>query len=62
MKERPDSAELVSHEQELALLQEAMRALPARCREVFTLHRLQRLSHREIAAGNRKSSAAAAAS
>jgi RNA polymerase sigma factor (sigma-70 family) len=50
VEERPDSAELVSHEQELELLHEAIRALPERCREVFTLRKLQGLSHREIAA------------
>lgn len=50
VEERPDSAEQVSHEQELELLHEAIRALPERCREVFTLRKLHGLSHREIAA------------
>jgi RNA polymerase sigma factor (sigma-70 family) len=45
----PDAAETLSHEQELALLAEAMRALPPRCREILTLRRIDGLSHREIA-------------
>jgi RNA polymerase sigma factor (sigma-70 family) len=50
LEERPDAAEAASHEQELALLHEAIRLLPERCREIFALRRLQGLSHREIAA------------
>lgn len=50
VEERPDAAEIVSHEQELALLDEAMHALPPRCREILTLRRIEGLSHREIAA------------
>ena len=46
---RPDAAEALSHEQELQLLDEAMRALPPRCREILTLRRLHGLSHRAIA-------------
>ena len=49
VEERPDAAETVSREQELALLQEAMRALPPRCRTILTLRRIEGLSHRSIA-------------
>ena len=49
LEEKPDAAESASHDQELELLHEAIRLLPARCREVFTLRRLHGLSHREIA-------------
>lgn len=50
VEERPDAAETLSHEQELALLADAMRALPPRCREILTLRRIEGLSHRDIAA------------
>src|SRR5262249_11803658 len=49
LEERPDAAEFASHNQEIELLQEAIRMLPERCREVFSLRRLQGLTHREIA-------------
>jgi RNA polymerase sigma-70 factor (ECF subfamily) len=49
VEEKPDAAESLSHEQELALLAEAMRALPPRCREILTLRRIEGRSHREIA-------------
>jgi len=49
VEERPDAAEALSHEQELELLAEAMRALPPRCREILALRRIEGLSHREIA-------------
>ncbi len=48
VEEGPDAAEKLSHSQELALLEEAMLALPPRCREVLTLRRIEGLSHREI--------------
>lgn len=48
-EERPDAAETLSREQELRLLDEAMRALPPRCREILTLRRIEGLSHRAIA-------------
>lgn len=50
VEERPDAAETVAHEQELAILHEAIAALPPRCREILVLRRFQGLSHREIAA------------
>lgn len=49
VEERPDAAETVSHEQELALLHEALQSLPPRCREILTLRRIEGLSHRAIA-------------
>ncbi|HEY1109059.1 MAG TPA: RNA polymerase sigma factor [Opitutaceae bacterium] len=49
VEERPDAAETLNHEQELALLDDAMRALPPRCREILTLRRIEGLSHRSIA-------------
>ena len=47
--ERPNAAEFASRHQELRMLEEAIRLLPLRCREVFVLRRLRGLSHREIA-------------
>jgi RNA polymerase sigma factor (sigma-70 family) len=49
VEERPDAAEALSHEQELELLAEAMRALPPRCGEILALRRIEGYSHREIA-------------
>ena len=49
VEEKPDAAETLSHEQELLLLDEAIRALPPRCREILTLRRIDGLSHRAIA-------------
>jgi len=48
--ERPGVVDLVMRQQELELLAEAVRALPARCREVFLLRKIQGLSQKEIAA------------
>jgi len=47
--EEPDVAEQVSTRQEVALLLEAIDALPGRCREIFILRKLQGVSQREIA-------------
>jgi RNA polymerase sigma factor (sigma-70 family) len=44
-----NAAEQVSHDQELAILAEAVAALPPRCREILTLRRIEGRSHREIA-------------
>ncbi len=41
--------EIVNSHQELALLRAAMAALPARCRQVFTLRKVYGYSQREIA-------------
>jgi RNA polymerase sigma factor (sigma-70 family) len=48
--ESPDAAETASHAQEIALLTEAIAALPPRCREVLVLRKLQGVSYREIGA------------
>ena len=44
-----DLVEAVCRRQELALLTEAIHALPARCREVLLLRKIKGLSQREIA-------------
>jgi len=48
--ETPDAAEMVSKQQELELLAEAVRGLPERCRQVLTLRLLYGLPQKEIAA------------
>lgn len=50
LEDAPDAGETVNRQQELALLAEAVRQLPARCRQVMTLRMLYGLSHKEIAA------------
>ncbi len=50
LEESPDVVDLVARRQELALLGEAIRDLPERCREVFLLRKIQGLPQREIAA------------
>ena len=49
LEDGPDAAEQASHDQELEILSEAIRSLPDRCRQIFTMRRLQGRSHREIA-------------
>ena len=49
VEDGPGVAEHVNHDQELALLTDAIRALPARCRQVLTLRKLHGLTHRAIA-------------
>lgn len=49
LSDNPGVADLVSARQELALLSEAIRDLPERCRQVFLLRKIQGLSQREIA-------------
>jgi RNA polymerase sigma-70 factor (ECF subfamily) len=49
VEQEPNAAEILSHNQEIDLLHEAIRALPERCRQVLTLRRFHGLSHREIA-------------
>ena len=46
----PDAAAALNHRQELAILTEAVRALPERCRQVVILRHLEGLSYKEIAA------------
>lgn len=50
IEDRPDAAETVSRQQELALLADAVKTLPERCRQVVTLRLLYAMSHKEIAA------------
>jgi len=50
LEDSPGVVDLVSRRQELALLAEAIHALPERCRQVFLLRKIQGLSQREIAA------------
>jgi RNA polymerase sigma factor (sigma-70 family) len=50
MDEAPSTAEVVSRGQEIALLADAIEALPERCRAVFVLRQFENLSQREIAA------------
>ena len=49
LEDRPDAAEAATHEDELQLLKEAIRALPRRCGQVITLRKIYGLSHKEIA-------------
>ncbi len=49
-EDRPDAADAVNQQQELALLAEAVRGLPERCRQVLTLRLLYGMAHKEIAA------------
>ncbi len=46
---KPDAAETASHDDELAMLAEAIQALPERCREVVVLRKLHGLSQKQIA-------------
>lgn len=50
LEAQPDVAEIVSASQELEVLAEAIRQLPHRCRQVFTLRKIYGLSQREVAA------------
>jgi RNA polymerase sigma-70 factor (ECF subfamily) len=45
----PGVADSVCHQQELALLAEAIHELPERCRQVFLLRKIQELPQKEIA-------------
>jgi RNA polymerase sigma-70 factor (ECF subfamily) len=48
--ERPDAAAAAARQQEIDLLVDAIDALPARCREIFILRKLQGVSQKDIAA------------
>jgi RNA polymerase sigma factor (sigma-70 family) len=50
MEETPDVAEVLSQQQELEALSEAVRTLPERCRQVIMLRYLKGCSYKEIAA------------
>ena len=45
----PSVEETVSHRQSLAVIEQALNALPEKCRRAFTLHRFDGLSYAEIA-------------
>ncbi len=49
LEDTPGVPETVARQQELALLAEAIRELPDRCRQVITLRKLYGLSQRDIA-------------
>jgi len=49
LEEKANAAEATSAREEIALLAEAIHSLPARCREIMILRKLDQLSHREIA-------------
>jgi RNA polymerase sigma-70 factor (ECF subfamily) len=50
LEESTNVVDFVSRREELAILAEAIRALPERCRQVFLLRKIQGLSQKEIAA------------
>jgi RNA polymerase sigma-70 factor (ECF subfamily) len=43
-------SDTVAHNQELALLTEAIQSLPDRCRQIFTLRKIYGMSQKDIAA------------
>jgi RNA polymerase sigma-70 factor (ECF subfamily) len=49
LEEKPDAAESASQTQELELLREAIALLPVQCQEIFSLHRCQGLTQRQVA-------------
>ncbi|MBI2497705.1 MAG: RNA polymerase sigma factor [Opitutae bacterium] len=50
LDDRPDAASAAARQQEIELLVDAIDALPARCREIFILRKLQGVSQKDIAA------------
>jgi RNA polymerase sigma factor (sigma-70 family) len=50
LEESPNLVDFVSRREELAILTDAIRALPERCRHVFLLRKIQGLPQKEIAA------------
>jgi RNA polymerase sigma factor (sigma-70 family) len=48
-EDKPDVFEIVSRQQELELLTQAIQSLPARCRQVLTLRKIYGLSQKQIA-------------
>jgi RNA polymerase sigma factor (sigma-70 family) len=50
LEAKPDPAENASTNQEIEILTDAIRHLPHRCRQVFTLRKIFGLSQREVAA------------
>lgn len=50
LEQRPNVADIINQQQELAILAEAVQALPPRCRQVLVLRYFDGLSYKEIAA------------
>lgn len=50
MDRGPDAAQLLNRRQEIAMLMDAIDALPARCREIFIMRKLHNLPQKDIAA------------
>ena len=50
LEDRPGTAETLSREQELQLLEEAVQSLPARCQQILILKKIDGLSYAEIGA------------
>jgi RNA polymerase sigma factor (sigma-70 family) len=50
LDDRPDAAAAAARQQEIEMLVDAIDALPARCREIFILRKLQGVSQKDIAA------------
>ena len=48
--DKPDAASAAARQQEIEMLVDAIDALPARCREIFILRKLQGVSQKDIAA------------
>ncbi|MGH7957858.1 MAG: RNA polymerase sigma factor [Opitutaceae bacterium] len=48
LEERPGTAETLSREQELQLLEQAVQSLPARCQQILVLKKIDGLSYAEI--------------
>ena len=49
VEDKPDAAEVASHNQEIALLHEAIATLPDRCRQVLIMRRIEGRPHAEVA-------------
>ena len=49
LEEGPDAAEICCTKQDVGFLLDAIDALPSRCREIFILRKLQRVSQKDIA-------------
>lgn len=50
LEDEPDAADAAGRRERVRLLAEAIAALPARCREVFILHKIRGFSRKETAA------------
>jgi RNA polymerase sigma-70 factor (ECF subfamily) len=50
LEERPDAADLVSMQEKIRLLADAVESLPSRCREVVVLRKIKATPQKEVAA------------